>query len=52
MMQEFDYKELPQELKKLEGRNYVFEIRLNEYNIQRWSSKLHGLKCLCIKIIN
>jgi hypothetical protein len=32
MMQESDDKELPQELKKLEGRNYVFEIRLNEYN--------------------
>jgi hypothetical protein len=32
MMHELDDKELPQELKKLEGRNYVFEIRLNEYN--------------------
>ena len=32
MMQESDDKELPQELKKLEGRNYVFKIRLNEYN--------------------
>jgi hypothetical protein len=32
MMQESDDKELPQELKKLEGRNYVFEIHLNEYN--------------------
>ena len=32
MIQESDDKEIPQELKKLEGRNYVFEIRLNEYN--------------------
>ena len=32
IMQELDDKELPQELKKLDGRNYVFEIRLNEYN--------------------
>ena len=32
MMQELEDKELPQELKKLEGRNYVFQIHLNEYN--------------------
>ena len=32
MRQESDDKEIPQELKKLEGRNYVFEIRLNECN--------------------
>ena len=31
-MQESNDKELPQELKKLEERNYVFKIRLNEYN--------------------
>ena len=32
MMQESDDKDIPQELKKLKGRNYVFKIRINEYN--------------------
>ena len=34
MMQESDDIDLPQDIKKLKGRKYIFQIRLCRYNIK------------------